>query len=122
MSYSEVVTTGIRILNEGDLVIGDDLRVEVTLENTGNRTSTEVVMLFSQDRVASITPSEDKLKAYKRVFVDAGATKTVELSVSTTDLGFIGLDQTYVVEPGVFGLRVKDQTTEFELKTNKYIS
>jgi len=121
LSYSEVATTGIRILNQGAVVIGDDLRVEVTLENKGNRTSTEVVMLFAQDRVASITPSVDKLKAYKRVFVDAGATKTVELSVSTVDLGFIGLDHTYVVEPGVFGLRVKDQTTEFELKTNKYI-
>ena len=68
--------------------------------------------------MASITPSVDKLKAYKRVFVDAGATKTVELSVPTADLGFIGLDHTYVVEPGMFGLRVKDQTTEFELKTN----
>ena len=122
LSYSEVVTSGIRILNEGDITVGEDLRVEVTLENKGNRTSTEVVMLFAQDRVASITPSVDKLKAYKRVFVDAGATKTVELNVSTADLGFIGLDHTYVVEPGVFGLRVKDQTTEFELKTNKYIS
>ena len=122
LSYSEVVTTDLRILNEDEVVVGDDLRVEVSLENTGNRTSTEVVMLFAQDRVASITPSVDKLKAYKRVFVDAGATKTVELSVSTADLGFIGLDHTYVVEPGVFGLRVKDQTTEFELKTNKYTS
>ena len=122
LSYSEVVTTGIRILNEDEVVVGDELRVEVTLENKGNRTSTEVVMLFAQDRVASITPSVDKLKAYKRVFVDAGATKTVELSVPTADLGFIGLDHTYVVESGMFGLRVKDQTTEFELKTNKYIS
>jgi beta-glucosidase len=122
LNYSEVVTKGIRILNEDEIVVGDELRVEVTLENKGNRTSTEVVMLFAQDRVASITPSVDKLKAYKRVFVDAGATKTVELSVPTADLGFIGLDHTYVVEPGVFGLRVKDQTTEFELKTNKYIS
>ena len=122
LSYSEVVTTDLRILNAGEVVVGDDLSIEVTLENTGNRTSTEVVMLFAQDRVASITPSVDKLKAYKRVFVDAGATKTVELSVPTADLGFIGLDHTYVVEPGAFGLRVKDQTTEFELKTNKYIS
>ena len=122
LSYSEVVTTDLRILNAGEVVVGDDLSIEVTLENTGNRTSTEVVMLFAQDRVASITPSVDKLKAYKRVFVDAGATKTVQLNVPTTDLGFIGLDHTYVVEPGAFGLRVKDQTTEFELKTNKYIS
>ena len=116
LSYSPVVTTGLTLLNEGDIHLGDDLVVEATLHNTGDRTSTEVVMLFAQDRVASITPSEDKLKAYKRVFVDAGATKRVQLRVPTTDLGFIGQDLTYVVEPGVFGLRVQDQTLEFELK------
>ena len=116
LNYSEVKTKGLRIVNDGDIQKGDDLLVEVTLENVGDRISTEVVMLFTQDRVASITPSEDKLKAYKRVVVDAGATKQIQLSVSTSDLGFIGHDQTYVVEPGFFGLRVKDQTTEFELK------
>ena len=115
LSYSEVKTQGLRVLNEGDIRLGDDLVVEVVLENLGNRTSTEVVMLFAQDRVASITPSVDKLKAYKRVFVDAGATKTVRLSVSTEELGFIGADHSYVVEPGTFGLRVKDQISEFEL-------
>jgi len=119
LSYSPVVTTGLRVMNEDDVRQGDILDVEVTLTNTGDRTSTEVVMLFAQDRVASITPAVDKLKAYKRVFVDAGATKTVQLSVSTDELGFIGQDLTYEVEPGMFGLRVKDQTTEFELKTNK---
>jgi len=70
----------------------------------------------------SITPSVDKLKAYKRVFVDAGATKNVQLRVPTTDLGFIGLDLDYVVEPGMFGLRVKDQKIEFELKQLHNIS
>lgn len=116
LNYSEVKTTDIRLLNEGDIRLGDDLRVEVTLENVGRRTSSEVVMLFSQDRVASITPSEDRLRAYKRVFVDAGATKQVRLNVSTSELGFIGHDHDYVVEPGIFALRVADQLTEFELK------
>jgi beta-glucosidase len=115
LSYSPVITTGLRLLNEGAIVMGDELEVEVTLHNTGERTSTEVVMLFAQDRVASITPPVDKLKAYKRIFVDAGATSTTILRVSTKDLGFIGLDQEFIVEPGVFGLRVKDQTLEFEL-------
>lgn len=118
LSYSPVVTTGLRLLNEGDVHLGDELLVEVTLQNTGERTSTEVVMLFAQDRVASITPSVDKLMAYKRAFVDAGATKTLMLSVSTSELGFVGHDMVYEVEPGAFGLRVGNQTTEFELKTN----
>jgi beta-glucosidase len=118
LSYSPVVTTGLRLLNEGDVHLGDELLVEVTLQNTGERTSTEVVMLFAQDRVASITPSVDKLMAYNRAFVDAGATKKLVLSVSTSELGFVGHDMVYLVEPGVFGLRVGNQTTEFELKTN----
>ncbi|MEC8401458.1 MAG: glycoside hydrolase family 3 N-terminal domain-containing protein [Bacteroidota bacterium] len=120
LNYSAVKTTSLRLLNDGDICLGDELVVEVVLENLGNRTSTEVVMLFAQDRVASITPSMDKLKAYKRVLVDAGATKTVQLSVSTSELGFIGADHNYVVEPGMFGLRVKDHITEFELKLKSY--
>ena len=115
LSYSPVLTTGLKLLNKGDIHLGDELVVEATLHNTGDRTSTEVVILFAQDRVASITPSVDKLKAYKRVSVDAGATKRVQLRVSTADLGFIGQDLTYVVEPGVFGMRVQGQTLDFEL-------
>lgn len=116
LSYSEVKTTALRTLNEGDIHMGDTLFVEVTLENRGNRTSAEVVMLFVQDRVASITPNMEKLKAYKRVFVGAGATKQVQLRVPTSSLGFVGLKLKHVVEPGTFGLRVRDQLTEFELK------
>ena len=72
-------------------------------------------MVFAQDRVASITPSVDKLKAYKRVLVGAGATEKVRLSVSTSELGFIGHNLRYVIEPGVFGLRVQDQVVDIEL-------
>ena len=96
--------------------MGDELLVEVTLENLGNRTSAEVVMLFVQDRVASITPNMEKLRAYKRVFVGAGATKQIQLRVPTSTFGFVGLELKHVVEPGTFGLRVQDQLTEFELK------
>ena len=101
--------------NLGNRLILDDIELEVTLVNTGNRPSSEVVMVFSQDRLASITPSVDKLKAYKRVIVDAGATDKVRLSVSTSELGFIGHDLGYVIEPGVFGLRVQDQVVDIEL-------
>ena len=65
--------------------------------------------------MASTTPSVDELAAYKQVIVPARATSKVTLDVRTADLGFIGRDNTYIVEPGTFGLRVKDQTIEFEL-------
>jgi beta-glucosidase len=120
LCYSPVKTIELRLMNEGDVNMGDSLDIEVKLQNTGNRESAEVVMVFVQDKVASITPSVDKLKAYKRVFVGAKATKTLRMSVSTHDIGFVGQDLKYVVEPGVFGLRVKDQRIKFELKTNQH--
>ena len=115
LSYSPVATMGLELLSDSTVKMGDTVAVKVTLQNTGDRATTETVILYSQDRVASITPSVDELKAFKQVVVPAGATLDVELSVSTGELGFIGMDNTYIVEPGAFGLRVKDQVVEFNL-------
>ena len=115
LSYSPVQTTKLEILTGDTATIGDTVTVEITLQNTGDRSTTETVIVYSQDRVASITPSVDELAAYKQVVVQAGATSKVTLDVHTKDLGFIGQDNTYIVEPGAFGIRVKDQSVEFEL-------
>ena len=40
LNYSPVLTTGLSLLNEGDIHLGDELVVEATLLNTGNRAST----------------------------------------------------------------------------------
>ena len=114
LSYSNVETTSIA-LTDSVFQMGDVIDITVSLQNTGTRSTTETVILYAQDHVASITPSVDELKAFKQVVVPAGATIEVYMNVSTEDLGFIGQENTYIVEPGTFGLRVKDQTVDFEL-------
>ena len=115
LSYSPVQTTNLEILTGESANMGDTVTVEVTLQNTGDRSTTETVIVYSQDRVASITPSVDELAAYKQVVVPAGATSKVTLDVHTHNLGFIGRNNMYIVEPGYFGLRIQDQFAEFEL-------
>ena len=115
LSYSPVITNSIDLIDGNQYNLGDSIFVEVVLENIGERISTEVVMLFSQDIVASITPSVDKLKAYKRVSLEPGEIKNVTLRFSTNDLGFINQELKYVVEPGLFNLRVKNQKVSFNL-------
>ncbi len=115
LSYSEVSTKGLEILNGDTVAMGDVLNIKVTLENGGNRSTTETVILYSQDHVASITPAVDELKAFKQVVVPAGSTVEVELAVSTEDLGFIGIENKYIVEPGKFSFRVQNQTDVFLL-------
>ena len=72
-------------------------------------------MLYSQDLVASITPSVDKLKAYKRVSIEPGEIKNVTLNFSSHDLGFIDKNLNYIVEPGLFNLRVKNQIASMSI-------
>lgn len=114
LSYSNVETTSIA-LPDSVYQLGDTLTVTVGLQNTGDRSTIETVILYTQDRVASITPSVDVLKAFKQVIVPAGASAEVQIQVDTDELGFIGKDNTYIVEPGIFGLRVKDQGMAFKL-------
>ena len=56
LSYATVNTTDLTMLGGDTARVGETVTVEVTLENTGNRSSTETIILYSQDRVASITP------------------------------------------------------------------
>jgi len=93
-------------LNDSIFTGQDTLHVMVTLENTGHLDGVDVIHLFSQDHVASITPSVDRLRAWSRVAVEAGETRTVRLDVPIHDLGFIGRDNHYVLEPGSFGIRI----------------
>ncbi|MBI49671.1 MAG: beta-glucosidase, partial [Crocinitomicaceae bacterium] len=115
LNYSPVKTNSLKLIDGNEYYLGDSIRVEVELENIGDRTSTEVVMLYSQDLVASITPSVDKLKAYKRLSLEPGEIKRVILSFSSNDLGFIDQNLNYIVEPGLFNLRVKDQIASMSI-------
>ena len=115
LSYSEVLTKAVST-DRTVYRMGDTVHVEVTLENKGDRTTNELVLLFSQDRVASITPSVDRLEDFTRSFVGAGETVQVEFELPISELSFINADLKRVVEPGAFGIRVNNQSTEIKIK------
>lgn len=78
-------------------------------------------VLLLKPGVAFIKPGEAPLKPQKQLFVDAKATKTTFLNVSTQDLIFFAAGQDYVEDTCVFMVHVKAQTRAFEMKTNKNI-
>jgi beta-glucosidase len=75
-----------------------------TLTNTGTRAGTEVVQLYVRDLVASVTRPVRELKAFERVSLEPGESRTVRFEVPVERLGFTGLDMRYRVEPGEFRL------------------
>ncbi|MGH7606815.1 MAG: fibronectin type III-like domain-contianing protein, partial [Gemmatimonadales bacterium] len=91
---------------------GDTLRVSVTLANAGRRAGATVVQLYVRDEVASVTRPVRELKAFERVSLRAGESRTVTLRVPVRDLAFWGPDDRFVVEPGWFRVFVGPSSAE----------
>ena len=52
--------------DKSSFTTGDDLHFSIDVTNTGKYAGKEVVMLFSSDLVASLTPENRRLRAFKR--------------------------------------------------------
>ncbi len=101
-------------LNCDTVLKGDgSIKVSVTVKNTGSVDGTEVVDLFTRDHYASITPSMKRLRAFQRVALKAGESKTITFSISATDVSFINAQNKRVTEEGKFDVLVGGLKKEF---------
>ena len=80
------------------------LDVAVTVTNRGAHPAEELVQLYIHDRVASLTQPGRLLKDFKRVSLRPGQSQTVRFTLNPRQLGFIGEDGAYRIEPGLFDL------------------
>ncbi len=85
-------------------VEGDKVHVTATLSNVGERAGAEVVQLYICDVKASRTRPVKELKAFEKVYLEAGETRKVELEIPVSRMGFYVTPSQYVVEPGEFKL------------------
>jgi beta-glucosidase len=82
---------------------GDEtLTASVTITNTGKLAGEEVVQLYLQDPVASISLPVKELKKFKKVILQPGEKKVVDFEITTDDLKFYNSDLKYDWEPGDF--------------------
>jgi beta-glucosidase len=102
---------------------GDQLTFSIDVTNTGKMTGKEVVMLFSRDMVASLTPENRRLRAFKKIELRPGETQTVTLPIRASDLAFVGADGKWILEQGDFRMQAGNQTLNISCsKTNKWMS
>jgi beta-glucosidase len=86
---------------------GDEtLTASVTITNTGKVAGEEVVQLYLQDPVASISLPVKELKNFKKVMLQPGEKKIVDFEITTDDLKFYNSDLKYDWEPGDFVIYV----------------
>ena len=81
---------------------GDVLKVTVDVTNTGEVAGKESVLLFSSDLYASLTPDVRRLRAFDKVLLQPGVTKTVTFQLPATDLAFVNYYGQWTLEKGDF--------------------
>ena len=116
MSYTAFEYSNLS-LSSATLGTDGSITASVTVTNTGELAGKEVVQLFVTDEYASITPSVKRLRGFKKIALEAGASETVEFTLSADDLAFVDHDLKWITEEGAFTARVAQLSAEFEYTT-----
>lgn len=111
LSYTTFEYSNLSLASD-KLTAQDTLSISFTLKNTGKYDGTEVVQLYVQDKVGSITRPVKELKRFQRVTLKAGESTQLSLSLPVSELAFWGYDMNYTVEPGDFTLWVGTNSAE----------
>ncbi len=85
---------------------GDTIKFSVNVTNTGEYTGKESVLLYSSDLVASMIPDVKRLRAFDKVELAPGETKTVVFAINADELSFAGDDGKWHLEPGEFRIAI----------------
>lgn len=109
LSYTEFALRDLR-LTATRIGPAESLTVSVDVANAGKRRGEEVVQLYIQDPVASVTRPIQELKGFTRVALDPGEHRRVEFVLGSKELGFLNQSLKWVVEPGEFRVRVSNSS------------
>ena len=106
LSYSEFEYSNLK-LSSDEYTKSSDVKVSVDVKNVSDIDGEETVQLYVHDKAASMIRPVKELKAFEKVLIKSGETKTIELTVPVSSLGFYNIDMDYVVESGDFDIYVE---------------
>jgi len=114
LSYCAASIDSISI-DKSSYLIDDTIELTVSVSNKSECDATEVIQVYISDLVASITPSVERLRHYKKINIGPNETLDVAMRIPLKDLGFIGIDNSYIIEAGSFKMRVNTISKTFDL-------
>ena len=108
LSYTSYKYSNLKV-SQSDFRHGDIIKVSVDVKNTGKVAGKESVLLFSSDLIASVVPDGRRLRAFDKVELQPGETKTMTFELKADDLAFVGWNGKWRLEEGDFKLMIADQ-------------
>ncbi|TCP24318.1 beta-glucosidase [Tenacibaculum skagerrakense] len=111
LGYTEFKYTNLK-LSSDKISKDQSIKVTVDIENTGKRSGEEVVQLYVQDVVGSITRPVKELKGFERIALQPGEKRTISFEIKLEDLKYYNSELTYDVEKGDFNVWIGKNASE----------
>jgi beta-glucosidase len=117
LSYADIRMKGMTL--DADAVNTDGtICARVTVENTSKTAGAQVVQVYTHQRAGSAARPVRELKAFQKVWLAPGETKTVELQIPAKELSYWSpVTKKVVLEPGEFDLWAGFDATASEHKS-----
>ncbi len=116
LSYTSFEITDVDV-PDNVIVDTENVRVKVTVKNTGSRSGAQVIQLYVHDRTQTYDRPEKELKAFEKVYLEAGEEKTAELVLTKQDFaGFYAPFGQWMTQPGIFDLLIGTSAADIAVK------
>ena len=99
-SYSDLRLSAMKISTDSCIT------ASVKVKNTGSMAGDEIVQLYINDQVSSVTRPVKELKGFKRIHLDVGEEKEVTFKINKKMLMFYDVNMKKIIEPGMFTVMI----------------
>jgi len=115
LSYTQFEYSGLEI-NQKELSGTDTIKISLKIKNIGEVAGKEVIQVYINDKVSSVTTPVKVLKGFKKVGIAPGETAKVNFSIPCKELGLWDRNMDYVIEPGEFEVMVGASAEDIRLE------
>jgi beta-glucosidase len=115
LSYTSFEYSNLQIKPEKTGPAGE-VYVSVDVKNTGKRDGNEVVQLYINDEISSMSRPVKELKGFEKIYLAASEKKTVRFKLTPEHLSFLDRHLEPIVEPGMFKVMVGSSSEDIRLK------
>ncbi|MDZ7261936.1 MAG: glycoside hydrolase family 3 C-terminal domain-containing protein, partial [candidate division KSB1 bacterium] len=117
LSYTKFEYSNLKISPE-KIKPGENVRVQLDIQNVGAYKGDEVVQLYLHDVVGSVARPLKELKGFQRVTLAPKEKKTISFELTPEHLSMYDINMNWVVEPGVFEVMIGSSSEDIRLKSS----
>ena len=119
LSFTNIHYSDLHVLKDS-YSLSETITAQITVTNTGQRPALETVQLYLHDEVTSVTWATKELKAYQQVWIEAGQSLTVKLTLPVSECSLVNAKGVRVVEPGTFTVMVGKSSRDRDLLKTRF--